>query len=884
MQPAACSTPSLTRHTLGMAISMALLTALEPAMATGLVAIDGPMGTALVDSQTHAPVIAIVAPNAQGLSHNRWQDYNVGAAGVVLNNSLAAGQASVGGLDITVAANPQLVDVAARTILNEVVGTRGSRIDGEQVIFGQAADYVLSNPNGIELNGAHLALGQHDTATYVVGTAVLADGAIARYDTRDSQQRLVVGQAGVNVGAGSVQLIAPSVMVSGDMTAGGDLSLLMGRQQVDARTLASTDTAPTQTAVDANLLGAMHARRIKVISTQAGAGVTMGITGMHAAQGIQIASAGALAISSTARQNGEPAQATLDAGDEDVSLSAASDLTLTSLAVTGRHIDARSGARLKLDALAHQTETQRPAHAEDHWFTLAQGEADAHVTERTLRHVGNDLIAQGRVRLDGVNGIDIAASRIAGPEHVGIYTVRGGVEVGAELDTHARSVRLASSESPEDNASTYVERANTSHISGGSVTLPSARLVGARIDASHSLHIGGSGATHIAGLELRSASSQGADVRRVTLTETRAHEAARTHAYQLPTQLNALDGELSIRGTDISISGSRLSAASVGLHSQGNIAIEGSSARMHLEGARPSAAQAARGFDRTSTAISPSVLAASGTLALRARRSTFRDGDISIAGSHLLAGTALTLDAQDNVWISGIGETEGFTLSGSHWSPMAGASQRPWNRTGFKESQARSTLAGDTVQVTAGTMLDVAGSELGSKGDIKLQASDIQLTASLEPAGPRNRAIWLDNDLPEYHFVSTNGNARTHVTDRVHNGFAMKAGGDIDISALRLATHAASVNAAGRLTIAGSMASFKDTPVLDSDAIRSHYHGYIPPRRSSWQAPTGLPLAALDVQAPSKNGTTRESAFVAGTVGADTAHRIRDLNIPLSLR
>jgi hypothetical protein len=144
--------------------------------------------------------------------------------------------------------------------------------------------------------------------------------------------------------------------------------------------------------------------------------------------------------------------------------------------------------------------------------------------------------------------------------------------------------------------------------------------------------------------------------------------------------------------------------------------------------------------------------------------------------------------------------------------------------------------------------------------------------------------VWLDNDLPGYYFSPAHDEGYARVTDRTHNGFSMKAGGDIDISATRLATHAASVSAAGRLTVPGSLALFKDTPVEDGDAIRKNYHGYIAPRQPSWQALASLPLAALDAVPPSINGTARSSEFVAGTVDAATAQRMKDLNIPLTLR
>ncbi len=884
MHPATPKPHAFARHTLALAISAVLLTTLNPASADNLVAVDGPMGTATVEIQAQVPIVDIVAPNAQGLSHNRWQDYNVGTAGLVLNNSLSAGQAQIGGVTLDVDSNAQFSGRAASTILNEVVGSRGSTVAGEQVIFGEAADYVLSNPNGIVLNGARLALEQAGTATYVVGRAELADGRIQHYDTRSAQQGLVVGQDGLDGGAGSVQLIAPSLQTYGELTAGRDLSLLLGRQRLDAQTLTASDITQAPTAVDASLLGAMQARRIKIISTQDGAGVNMGVTQLRAAQGIEIASAGALTMSSAAKQDGLHAQGSIDAGTAHVQLSSVGDMTLTSLALTGGLIDARAGGRLTFDALINETVTRRQATANDRWFTLAAGESDAQIEERTLLHVGNSVMSRSTVRLDG-DGIEMAATRIEGPEFVGMYTVRGGLKAGAKVDKSWRTVRLGSSDAPEDSASTYVESAQSTHIQGGSIALPSAKLTGAWIDGAQSVSISGLGETDISGLDLKRTGSQGSGVRRVTLSGSRAHEAYREDVYQQQAQISARDGDLSIGGEGIRISAARLAGAKVSVDSQGDLVIVGSTKSVHLDGARPGADEVLRSFERTSQGNASTVVTARDTLSLRARGSRFRAGNITVAGSHLSANQAVNIDAHSNLWISGMVEQESFKLSGPQWGPVPGELQHVrWSNAGFRESQARSSIAGGSVRLTAGDMLDVAGAALESKGDIKVAASDIQFTGSLEATGPRNQAVWLDNDLPESYFVSADDEERTRITDRIHTGFSMKAGGDVDISAQRLATHAASVTAAGQLNVSENLAFFKDTPVDESDAIRRHYHGHVFAQQSSWGALTGVPLAALDVSLGASKSTTLESSFVAGGVGVDTAQRVKDLNIPLTLR
>lgn len=66
-----------------------------------------------------------------GVSHNTYSHFNVGNAGVDLNN----------------------VGVNARTIVNQVTSTDPSVIAGQLAVLGSRANVVLANPNGITIDG-----------------------------------------------------------------------------------------------------------------------------------------------------------------------------------------------------------------------------------------------------------------------------------------------------------------------------------------------------------------------------------------------------------------------------------------------------------------------------------------------------------------------------------------------------------------------------------------------------------------------------------------------------------------------------------------------------------------------------------------------------------
>ncbi|PNQ91156.1 ShlA/HecA/FhaA protein, partial [Pseudomonas gingeri NCPPB 3146 = LMG 5327] len=115
------------------------------AQADGIV-VSAP-GTSLGQAANGVPIVNIAAPNASGLSHNQFKDYNVGANGVILNNSTQNLQSTqLGGY---ILGNSNLNGRAATTILNEVNGGSPSQLRGYTEVAGQSAHVIVANPYGI---------------------------------------------------------------------------------------------------------------------------------------------------------------------------------------------------------------------------------------------------------------------------------------------------------------------------------------------------------------------------------------------------------------------------------------------------------------------------------------------------------------------------------------------------------------------------------------------------------------------------------------------------------------------------------------------------------------------------------------------------------------
>ncbi|MDR2674783.1 MAG: filamentous hemagglutinin N-terminal domain-containing protein, partial [Opitutaceae bacterium] len=93
------------------------------------------------------PVINIVRPDGKGVSHNKYQDFNVPGQGAILNNSGKETQTRLAGwIDKNSGFAP---GDSARLILNEVTGPDISRLAGYLEVAGNRADVIIANPNGI---------------------------------------------------------------------------------------------------------------------------------------------------------------------------------------------------------------------------------------------------------------------------------------------------------------------------------------------------------------------------------------------------------------------------------------------------------------------------------------------------------------------------------------------------------------------------------------------------------------------------------------------------------------------------------------------------------------------------------------------------------------
>lgn len=261
--------PPVSRGISYLLIYMTAVYPLHPAFAAGIAPANG-------NTQVQAgnvPVVNIATPNAAGISHNVYRDFNVNAPGAVLNNAITAGASQLAG---KLNANANLKGKAAELIINEVTGGSRSELMGKLEVFGNKAQLMIANPNGITCDGC----GFINTPNVTLTTGKPQFDKQGALDALEVQKgSVIIGGKGMDVKAQEyVDIISRATELNGKITA-QNLTLTQGANRISYRdgsikNLAGQGTRPTL-AVDTKALGGMYANKIRLLASESGVGVNL---------------------------------------------------------------------------------------------------------------------------------------------------------------------------------------------------------------------------------------------------------------------------------------------------------------------------------------------------------------------------------------------------------------------------------------------------------------------------------------------------------------------------------------------------------------------------------------------------------------------------------
>ena len=231
---------------------------------------NGHQQPTIIAGANGTPQINIQTPNKNGVSHNKYQQFDVDGKGAILNNSAVNTQTQLGGL---VTGNPWLAKGEASVILNEVNSANPSRLNGFVEVAGKRADVIIANPSGITCSGCGFI--NANKTTLAAAQVLLEQGNIAGFQVKNGQ--IAIQGNGMNDAQSDyTQLIARAVNINAKLHA-KDLSVTTGKNRTDANghvlsTDTDSDTAP-EFAIDVASLGGMYANKIKLVGTENGVGV-----------------------------------------------------------------------------------------------------------------------------------------------------------------------------------------------------------------------------------------------------------------------------------------------------------------------------------------------------------------------------------------------------------------------------------------------------------------------------------------------------------------------------------------------------------------------------------------------------------------------------------
>ncbi|WHZ40525.1 hemagglutinin repeat-containing protein [Rahnella bonaserana] len=495
------------------------------------------------------PVVNIATPNGAGISHNQFQNYNVGKEGLILNNATGQlNQTQLGGL---IQNNPNLkAGQEARGIINEVTGANRSQLNGYTEVAGKAANVMVANPYGITCNGCGFI--NTPNATLTTGKPVFdASGNLQFLDVKKGS--ITVEGQGLNASeSDALSIISRATEVNAQIHANA-MNVITGANRVDKNgritAIAGEGAAPV-VAVDTGALGGMYASRIRLISSDKGVGVNLG--NLNARQGdITLDANGKLTVQNSL------ASGSLNAKGESVTLSGEHKAS-GSMNVSGQDIALSNGTFASDNNIALNSEGK---------LTLSNSRLTA----------GNNLSLTAQdLTQDGSSSVNTA--RDISAQVAGTITNQGQLIAGNNAAISSGTLSNSGKIAAKGTTSISAVKA-LSNAAGGDILSDEALIVSAEnirqngtLSGKKSLTINGQSLTAAKGSLSTSLGNVSLKTREANLDgDVIAHGDLSVQANKLTSQRDAQlqsDGSLTLTATDATLYGTQVAQGALTLTAQ----------------------------------------------------------------------------------------------------------------------------------------------------------------------------------------------------------------------------------------------------------------------------------------------------------------------------
>ena len=222
------------------------------------------------ENLTGPTIIDINDPSKNGVSHNKFTEFNVNKNGLILNNNTSESRTILGG---KIAGNSNLSNGPATVIINEVASKNMTQLNGMIEVAGKKANVIVASPSGISCDGCGFINTEQGVLT--TGKVDISDNPSMSV----SEGNIILQGDGLQDQSDYTALIAHTINIVAEENSANNLTMMAGKNadvhHVDdvLESRAAANEQADYVGIDVAKLGGMYADKITLIAGQKGVSI-----------------------------------------------------------------------------------------------------------------------------------------------------------------------------------------------------------------------------------------------------------------------------------------------------------------------------------------------------------------------------------------------------------------------------------------------------------------------------------------------------------------------------------------------------------------------------------------------------------------------------------